>query len=455
MVAEIDPGATTLLMATFLGGQGWEASPTLALDSNGAVYVSGETQSLDFPVTQSAFQTAWGGQTDAFVTKIDPTTNAPAVAMVPYSLQFASQIVGSTSAPQTTMLRNMGSAALTISSKTVSGDFAETDDCGGTVAAASFCTFTISFTPAATGNRTGTLTIVDNAQGSPHVVTLAGTGTGAALQSVSVSPSSLNFPSSSVGTASAAQVITFANTSGAAVVVSGIQVTGDFTAASNSCGTVAPQGTCSVRVGFIPASPGPLTGTLQFLDSASGSPQVVTLSGSGTDFVTSPVISQATVSPGGTATYKLSISPTGGAFFNLVTFACNGAPAFARCTVNPSSTTPGSSKSNEVTVAVTTSGPASKSQGISGRWRGVSAALLCAPMAIFGALVFAPNRRRKVCIYTVSAVVVMLLLVGCGGTSVPQSPAVSRTTPPGTYSLSVVATSGTLQHVTKLTLTVQ
>lgn len=43
-------------MATFLGGQGWEAASGLALDSNGAAYVTGETQSIDFPVTQSAFQ---------------------------------------------------------------------------------------------------------------------------------------------------------------------------------------------------------------------------------------------------------------------------------------------------------------------------------------------------------------------------------------------------------------
>ena len=454
VVAEINSSATTLLMATFLGGQGWEAASGLALDTNGAVYVTGVTQSLDFPVTQSAFQTVLGGQTDAFIAKIDPATIASAVALSPVSLQFASQIIATTSAPQTTVLRNMGSGPLTISSKTVSGDFAETDDCGGTVAAASFCTFTVTFTPTALGIRTGNLTIVDDAQGSPHVVTLAGTGTGA-LQSVSVSPSSLTFPPSPVGAASAAQVITFTNSSSAAVVVSGIKVTGDFTATSNNCGTVAPQGTCSVQVGFIPASSGPLTGTLQFLDSASGSPQLVALSGSGTDFVTSSVTGQAAVSPGGTATYKLSISPTGGAFSNPVTFACNGAPAFATCTVNPSSITP-SSNSNEVTVTVTTSGPVAQMRGVSATRGGIGASWLFAQLAVFGVLVLGANGRRKSRPYAVAALIVMLLLlIGCGGTSAPQSPAVSRATPPGTYSLNVVATSGTLQHVTKLTLIVQ
>ena len=67
VLAEINPNATTLLMATFLGGQGWEAVSGLALDSSGAAYVTGDTKSIDFPVTQSAFQNALGGQTDTFV----------------------------------------------------------------------------------------------------------------------------------------------------------------------------------------------------------------------------------------------------------------------------------------------------------------------------------------------------------------------------------------------------
>jgi hypothetical protein len=456
VVAEIDPSATTLLMATFLGGQGWEAASGLALDTHGAVYVTGVTQSPDFPVTQSAFQMAWGGQTDAFITKIDPTTNAPAVAMGPFSLQFAPQSVGSTSAPQTTILRNMGSAALNISRKTVGPDFAEIDDCGATVAAASFCTFTVTFTPTASGTFSEALTIVDDAQGSPHSVALAGTGTGAP-QIVTISPSSLTFPPSSVGATSSAQVITFTNNGSATVVVSGIQVTGNFTAKSTTCGTVIPQGTCTVGVGFIPASSGPLTGTLQFLDSASGSPQGIVLKGSGTDFVTYPVVNQAVVRPGGTAIYKLSVSPTGGPFSNPVTFACDGAPAFANCMVSPGSITPGSNPV-AVSVAVTTSGPAAPLHATSGTWGGLLASWQFAQLAVFGVIVLGANNRRKSRPSIAAAVTIMLLLLlGCGGSSTGTGPSTgaSGTTPPGTYSLRVVATSGTLQHATNLTLTVQ
>jgi hypothetical protein len=177
VVAEINPSASSVLMATFLGGQVWEAASGIALDSNGAVYVSGVTQSFDFPVTTGAFQMTWGGQTDTFISKIDPNTNAPAVAMAPYSLQFGSENISSISAPQTTVLRNMSSAALTLSDS-IGADFAETDDCGTTVAAASFCTLTVTFAPTISGDLVEALTLTDNAQRGAQSVALTGTGTG-------------------------------------------------------------------------------------------------------------------------------------------------------------------------------------------------------------------------------------------------------------------------------------
>ncbi len=452
VVAEISPSATNLLMATFLGGQGWEAASGLALDGSGAVYVTGVTQSPDFPVTQSAFQTGLGGQTDAFIAKIDPTTSAPAVSMGPSSLQFGNQNVATTSAPQTSILRNMGSAALTISGKTTGADFAESDDCGATVPAASFCTFTVAFTPTTSGSLVEALTITDDATGSPHAVTLSGTGI-SGPHYFRILPVSLGFSSSPVDSVTTSQSVTVTNTSNAPLNISGVQVTGDFAATGSNCGIIAANGTCTVRVSFTPRSAGIRAGTLRLVSSGTSSPQVM-LSGSGVDFVSVPTNTRATVKAGGSATFQLNVGSVGGSFSNLVSFSCKGAPALSTCTVSPSSITPGSNTST-VAVTVKTTGAVAQNR-TPGDTRGrFLAAWMFGQMGIFGVLVVGAKNRRKFRPYAASAVVgMLLLLVGCGLGGTQQS-VVSNTTPQGSYSLSVVASSGNLQHVTKLLIIVQ
>ena len=451
VIAEIDPSGSILLMSTFLGGQGLDISAdSLAIDSNGAVYATGATESSDFPVTQSAFQTVLNGQHDAFIAKIDPAGSGPEVTIGPSSLQFASQNVGSTSASQTSTLRNMSSTQLTINSKNINGDFAETDDCGSTVAPASQCTFTITFTPTSSGARSGTLIVTDNTQIGSHSVTLTGAGVGVA-PAVVISPETLNFAPSPLGTPSATQAVTFSNNGGDAVVISAIQVSGDFQNAGSDCGTVAPHAVCTVQVSSVPTSAGPKTGSLQFLDSASGS-QVVTLSGSGMDFVTSAQSNTSTVSPGGTASYELNISPTGGPFSSAISMVCTGAPAFATCKVNPNLITPGGNSLN-ATVTVTTSAPLPANAGFANRQFPPSGTFM--PFLLIGVLLISAGNGRRLRVCLASCTMLMfLLLVGCSGVSNGKN-ANSSTTPPGTYSLTVTATSGNLRHSTPLVLVVQ
>jgi hypothetical protein len=112
---------------------------------------------------------------------------APVVSLSATSLTFTSQALGSTSTPQTITMTNSGTAALTITSITVTGDFAELNTCGAGLAPAASCAINVTFTPTAAGSRTGLLTITDNAAGSPQVVNLGG---GGADFLVSVSPTS-------------------------------------------------------------------------------------------------------------------------------------------------------------------------------------------------------------------------------------------------------------------------
>jgi len=65
---------TTLLFSTYIGGSdpmGSEEAMSIALDSNGAIYVTGVTSSYDFPTTTDAFNTSYDGTfTSAFISKL-------------------------------------------------------------------------------------------------------------------------------------------------------------------------------------------------------------------------------------------------------------------------------------------------------------------------------------------------------------------------------------------------
>jgi hypothetical protein len=88
-VAHIKPslGANALLYASFLGGSGIDEATSMVLDPSGRLILSGYTLSPDFPVTSDAFQTKYGGNTDAFVAILDPS-KSPASAQLVYSTYF-------------------------------------------------------------------------------------------------------------------------------------------------------------------------------------------------------------------------------------------------------------------------------------------------------------------------------------------------------------------------------
>jgi phospholipase C len=104
------------------------------------------------------------------------TPPPPIVSLSPSSLTFGNQTVGTSSSPQTVTLTNTGGSTLNISSVTASGDFSDTDNCVGAIAAGGSCTMNVTFTPTALGTRTGSITITDDASGSPQSVPLTGTG---------------------------------------------------------------------------------------------------------------------------------------------------------------------------------------------------------------------------------------------------------------------------------------
>jgi Beta-propeller repeat len=73
-VVKLSRDLSTTVYATYMGGTtGDDAARGIAVDTVGNAYVTGFTNSTDFPTTAGAFQTAPGGGNDAFVVKLDPT----------------------------------------------------------------------------------------------------------------------------------------------------------------------------------------------------------------------------------------------------------------------------------------------------------------------------------------------------------------------------------------------
>jgi hypothetical protein len=106
------------------------------------------------------------------------------VTFTPTSLTFAAQAIGTTSAPQTITVSNTGNAPLFINSAATRGanplDFTQVNDgCSGlTLAAGTSCSVAITFSPTASGTRSATFILTDNAPNSPETVPITGTGTG-------------------------------------------------------------------------------------------------------------------------------------------------------------------------------------------------------------------------------------------------------------------------------------
>ncbi len=211
------------------------------------------------------------------------TGTAPLVGLSTPDLSFANQLISITSAPQTETVTNTGTGNLTFSTVTIGGtnpsDFAvSADTCpAATVMPNNACTVSVTFTPSATGGRSASLNFADNASGSPQTVSLAGTG----IPSAQVSPGSLTFAGQTVGVAGPAQTVTLADIGAAAINITEVTISGDFSQTSNCPTSLGAGSSCSIQVGFTPTEAGTRYGTLLISTTATRTAQTVSLTGTG------------------------------------------------------------------------------------------------------------------------------------------------------------------------------
>ena len=204
----------------------------------------------------------------------------PSVTATPNPLDFGSQPVGATSSARSITITNDGNVTVTFSGIVAGGpaatDFAVSGNtCTGSLQPSRTCTLGFTFTPSAAGDRNASETLsTDSAL--QLVIQVAGTGTQA---SGSLSPASLDFGQQGVGTSSAARALTLKSTGNAALTISGITVSGNFTQTNNCPIVLAPDAQCEIDVLFSPTVVGAASGAISV--SSDGNALGATLAGRG------------------------------------------------------------------------------------------------------------------------------------------------------------------------------
>jgi hypothetical protein len=94
-VTQLAASGNSLVYSTFLGGSSFDQGKAIVVDNSGNVFITGDTESGDFPVTQGSYQTQMGGESDAFLTKLGPDT-MHLISITPLVIAFYPDIVFST-----------------------------------------------------------------------------------------------------------------------------------------------------------------------------------------------------------------------------------------------------------------------------------------------------------------------------------------------------------------------
>ena len=294
-------GVSTFLAPIALSGA---ADFAIASNSCGSTLAGGSSCSIGItftPATDNAVSAALNvryGPTLAHNTdqSLSVTINGSTqlisvIGVTPSSLTFPPTLPGATSTLSVD-IGNSGNAALNLTSialaDNVPADFSITGNtCGPSIAVgAPACRVTVVFTPSTQSPRTARIVVTHNAAGGTTNIALSGSALLRPL--VSLSPTTLDFGSVIVNTASPLQSTVLTNTGNIDLHLGAITITGssaaEYTQVGSTCAAgavVAPASSCRVTLRFTPSALSNRNATLQINHDAAGSPSNVLLSGIG------------------------------------------------------------------------------------------------------------------------------------------------------------------------------
>jgi hypothetical protein len=403
-VSKLNAAGSTLVYSTYLGGSGLDRIFTLALDGSGNTYITGDTASPDFPLTNGAFQPLMGAGTcgaapcsDAFVTKLDSAGSAllystylggidvdqgsgiavdasgnafvtgfTRSADFPFlnALQtgFGAGTCGPDACPDAFVTELDATGSGLVYSTYLGGD--ETDFGQAIAVDASANAFVTGST--ASHNFPATVGVLQTVRGGD-----APTGDAFVAKigpmvapAIALFPQKLTFSDRATGFTSPPQTVTLINSGSAPLSITSIVANGDF-AQTNTCGNSVAAGgaTCTIDVTFTPTETGSRTGDITITDNAGGSPHAIALTGTGitpTPAVTLepapldfPDQTVGTTSAGQTVT----LTNSGTAELSITSIAISGDYAQTNtCPVSPATLAVAAACTIDVTFTPTTTG---------------------------------------------------------------------------------------------------
>src|SRR5260370_6180750 len=243
---------------------------------------------------------------------------SPIVSFSVPNLNFGVQTIGS-NATQPVTLTNTGNGNLTITSSVAGGDYAQTNNCKALIVPSGGCTISVTFTPAATWSRMGTIVVADNLGG--HTLVLSGMGSTGGI--LSLSSSSLPFGSQIVNTSSPTQEVTLTNSGTGDASIAGVTASGDYSETTNCGSVVNPGSNCKITITFTPSAVGTRNGevVIRYLDPSGLQP--IALSGTGQKANTTVAVRprQTSLTAAPTVQYQAQIN---GVVRSNVTWAVDG-----------------------------------------------------------------------------------------------------------------------------------
>lgn len=316
-VSEINPETSSLVFSTYLGGSGMDSAQSIALDSTGSIYLAGNTTSNDFPVTPGAYQSSNHGQGDAFVAKLAPgatqlvyatylggsgADQANSIAIDSSGDAFVTGYTQSSGFPLANAIqRVLGISGASTCGTTIcsdafvselgpSGSLIYSTFLGGSAAEAGQA-IAVDTSGAAyvTGSTTSTnFPVISGAPQSSYAGSNSSPNAFVAkigqqdAPALALGPQKLNFGNQALNTPSNSKTVTLMNAGSGPLGITSISASGEFSQ-TNNCGTVIPAGggTCTVQVTFTPTQTGPVTDQITITDDAQGSPQTITVTGTG------------------------------------------------------------------------------------------------------------------------------------------------------------------------------